>query len=220
LEKIDNKKSDVIKMFWLLVLIVLIIIVVLLFILFDSNDGLSSNTKLIFIHIPKNAGTTITQLARDNGIEWTYQAKRRYLCSKYHIPPLENIKSYKLPIFCIVRNPYTKVLSEYNYKNSSQDLNEYIDQKLDQVSQQPCLDDCHWIPQYHYTLYCDHILHFENLSQEFNNLMIKYNLNMRLNKHENKGTKTLSITDLSPSNIQKINNYYHKDFETFGYKKI
>lgn len=208
-------------MFWVLVsLIILTVLIVTIIVAYDLNQNLSDDTPLIFVHIPKNAGTTITQIAKDNGINWTYQTERTCNCTKYHIPPSEVIKSYRVPIFCVVRNPYTRILSEYNYMKTTQDLNEYVSEKLDQLIHDPHIDDCHWVPQYEYAKYCDHILRFENLETEFNALMMRYNFTMRLNKHENKGDKKLSISDLSPENITKINNYYHKDFEKFGYSMI
>ena len=50
--------------------------------------------------------------------------------------------------------------------------------------------------------------------------MKKYNYNIILNRHDNKGVKKFTVDDLSSEVISLINNLYHKDFEMFGYKKL
>ena len=70
-----------------------------------------------------------------------------------------------------------------------------------------------------------HIIHFENLENEFNLLMKQYNLDIKLDKHENKGNfkssfKKFTVDSFSPELIDLINEVYHKDFEMFNYKKI
>lgn len=196
---------------------VAILILVLICILFrqTSNDS----APLLFIHIPKNAGTTIYEIGLYHKIDWRYLNTTHICgnCSSWHKPPNEKLNR---PSFCVVRNPYTRVISEYKYRNSEisvDGLNRFISAKLDQTKNNPYVDDCHWLPQYNYVKYCDHVLHFENLQEEFDNLMKQYNLNISLDRHENKGKETLSVDDISSENKIKIRNYFSLDFEKLGY---
>ena len=64
------------------------------------------------------------------------------------------------------------------------------------------------------------ILKFENLQEDFEKLMNKYSLNLKLNRHEQKSNSYFKYEDLSLSTIKLINNVYRKDFEMFGYSMI
>lgn len=208
---------------WMALGVLLLIIVVILLCIWLCGNNVNPHAPLIFIHIPKNAGTTLTKIGMDNKFNWTYSDGYRCNCSSWHTPPLMNIRNYKIPTFCVVRQPYSRILSEYTYKKSTDDLNKYIGEKLDHLMENPYIDDCHWLPQHYYTTFCDHILRFETLKQDFDNLMAHYRLNIKLDQHENKSvplTKKLTIADISPENIRKINTYYKKDFELFGYTML
>lgn len=78
------------------------------------------------------------------------------------------------------------------------------------------------IPQYKYIDKKTkiHILKFENIEKEFNNLMDEYGYNIKLKNFDNVGKKTLSVKNISNDNIKIINKNYDKDFELFGYQKI
>ena len=67
-----------------------------------------------------------------------------------------------------------------------------------------------------------HVLKYENLQEEFDQLMKKYNLDMQLDRHDNKSRLKKSFTkeSLSPKVVKIINEVYSKDFELFGYDKI
>ena len=80
----------------------------------------------------------------------------------------------------------------------------------------------HYSEQYKYIdkNYNIHIIKFENIKEEFNNLMKKYSLDIELEEHENKGKKLFTVNSLSKDVIKLINTIYDKDFESFGYKKI
>ena len=71
------------------------------------------------------------------------------------------------------------------------------------------------------------MVHYENLSVEFDALMAKYNINATLPPKEKGGTytdtknkKRLSYLDLYPETIEVINEFAKPDFEKFGYKMV
>lgn len=85
----------------------------------------TDSQPLIFLHIPKNAGTAIEDAAYAQGISWG-----RYMdfksCSlgseacvaSWHTPPrlLQGISMYtNSTVFCVVRDPYLRAISEYQY---------------------------------------------------------------------------------------------------------
>eukprot|EP01083_Nonionella_stella_P091768 256629_1 len=157
--------------------------------------------------------------------------------------------------FCVVRNPFTRIISQYQYsilwswKNlnkygwsdtfgrypkhkrmwcTAKALNFWIKYYLIAANESLCVDDCHWAPQYQYIFdsygnrICNHILHFENLTMEFNALMHKYNLHQLLDLN---GThfkpaafcKQLSLDDVSEETKRLIYEFYEIDFNTFSY---
>lgn len=77
-----------------------------------------------------------------------------------------------------------------------------------------------------------HILRYENLHSEFDALMERYYLPVRLAAKSaetvfhyeandgNKSEETITVDSISPENIERINQLYSRDFELFGYPKI
>jgi len=85
--------------------------------------------RLLFAHIPKNAGSTIENIAfNKGGVSWGYRQpgfhrnKQRMpdgnVCSKWHVPPayMAAPNPYNnAEVFCVTRHPYDRALSEYRY---------------------------------------------------------------------------------------------------------
>ena len=150
-------------------------------------------------------------------------------CSPWHIPPSKmgrNIYKENNKLFCVVRNPYNKIVSEYNWKynaKSNNELNKFVKDYINNTNIYNNLFDCHLIPQHEYThgsIKCDHILKYENLHDEFKELMEKYNLAyIKLDKHDNKSNNKLNVNDLTQESKDIIYKLYKKDFQLFNYPK-
>ena len=195
--------------------------------------------KLKFIHITKTGGTSIEAIGKENNIRWG-RFHKEY--KKYHKPFLfkSNQLKSKYDWFTVVRNPYDRVISEFyckygtkikenKYKLSKSKFNKILQSRIKRVLKKnkkkwnyKLGDKYHYFEQYKYIDFNNkiHILKFENLEEEFNNLMKKYSLNITLSKHKNKNKKKYTIESLQPDTIKLINRVYHKDFELFGYEKI
>ena len=78
----------------------------------------------------------------------------------------------------------------------------------------------HFSPQY---LYIDrittiHVLKYENLQNDFKNLMSLYKYNFELDVWDNKSLyKEFTLKNFSNNLIEVIQTYYKKDFEMFNY---
>jgi len=151
--------------------------------------------------------------------------------------------------FAVVRNPYERVVSEYycsayGYKGPDPDKVETFQNWVTANVTEVARDiRGHMLPQnyYVYDLNGDkvitHVLHYENLSNEFDALMQEYGISIKLPSkgdsapmfhtydHSKQyqgesGSKHMTVNDLSPENIQTINKIYARDFELFGYNMI
>lgn len=154
--------------------------------------------------------------------------------SPWHTP-LQYFVNHPFPnasTFAVVRNPYDRYISEYycpwggahvppENKDDPKVMNDYMQRRIPNESQQ------HWLPQ-HYYIYddngkqiVDHVLKFENLDQEFAELMAQYQLNVVLPpSHVNQSKKKLTVKDLTPETLEVINRFAARDFELFGYEMI
>ena len=216
--------------------------------LISLNKNSTINQKLKFVHISKCAGTVIEDLAKDKGIYWgrfdnslineNLLKKWRSIKSDiYHLSPTlfeNNIynldKSTNMKTFCVIREPYSRIVSEVfcnwigilinNSNPTIIDYNNHISEYLYLVETRFNLQ--HWWPQ-HKFIYdadgnkiVDYVLRMDNLNQEFNDLMEEYNLPLQLNYKTNESNKMYGLKDIFINNLSKINKIYKKDFELFG----
>ena len=204
--------------------------------------------KLKFIHITKTGGSSIEECAFkkhiyygiydneynknniNNGIKTDFGE-----ISRWHVLfPLNNIEyKQKYDWFMVVRNPYTRIISEINYLINLNIINVMIDLIKDLDYMNNLIQQCiikrseagdHFTEQY---LYLDpdpsikiHVLKFENMKEEFDNLMKLYNIDLVLDVHNNKSKSVININDLSKDTIKLINTVYDMDFVKFNYEKI
>lgn len=249
------------------IVLFLIILFILLFKKMKFDGFLSSYNpqELEFVHIPKNAGTSIENAANKVGIKWGFKQWTKqgadlnnhgfnlfkmpgnWINSKYNVQHLpkkkintncfpwheipdnmtKEIYSDRVKTFCVVRDPYTKIVSAYKYWRGKTanptDLNNFISERLTDFDKYPekiWWNSGHILPQNLYThgrRKCDYILRFENLDAEFDDLMKKFNIQgIKLEKN-NKSAKSVSSKDLSEQSKVLIQQAYKKDFELFNY---
>ena len=185
---------------------------------------------LKFIHITKCAGTSIEDVGKENNILWGRFHKEYGWWHEIFINKSEELK-LKYDWFIIVRNPYERLISEFyckwggigthhNIDNiNEKEFNLYIKKRILNRS----IRGDHYTEQYKYIdeNISIHILKFENIEFEFNELMKKYKLNIVLNKKSNASkNKKFTVKSFTPELIKLINKVYHKDFLMFGYDKI
>jgi hypothetical protein len=259
----------------------------------------NSKPRLEFVHITKTGGSAIEKAASAKGITWgachymeleevgcfspdlPYEApdyQSYALTSPWHTPP-KLLKVYvdgsKYPyngadLFTIIRNPYSRVLSEYYcpwtgfqpkyrrgtvYEKDPGDpkvMNEWVKSMVrtlgmklkefnagnNKAKEQAkglnedamILAQKHYVNQAEYVYDGDevivqNVLHYENLSGEFDALMKKYEIDVTLPPKE-EGVYSeakegrLSYKDLDPEAIALVNEFAKIDFEKFGYQMV
>ena len=194
--------------------------------------------QLKFIHITKTAGTSIENIGHEAGIEWGRFHNEYAESSKNHKAWWHDLPSNKPDSllmkhdwFMVVRNPYTRMISEFHCKwgGVGSEAPNYTKKKFNKVLRE--LINNRWgdTVGYHYTpqhLYLNtniktlHVLRFENLQREFEELMSQYSMDLKLDKHVYNHEKKFSLSDLDRKTIKLINKVYVMDFKTFDYEMM
>lgn len=199
-------------------------------------DNIIKKKKILkFIHISKNAGTSIERTGLAKSLQWGifHSYEYGYWHNYFSLKPIGLRLKYDW--FMVVRNPYYRILSEYycewggigkkNINHNKSEMNEYLIKKI--KNRDPKGD--HYTEQHKYL--DNHkdvhifILRFEQLNEDFTKLMSFYNIKninlIKVNTKENKNKKLqFTIEDFSKELIDLINSVYDKDFTLFNYEKI
>ena len=173
--------------------------------------------KVIFIHIPKNAGTSIeTYFANDSfRIQPTKHADIHEIKRKFK----NSYNNYKK--FTIIRNPYDKMVSWYFYlkRNLGENYNviEFNEWIKDTSKFWHVNDPVSYLkPQFEWIDNTVEIIKFENINEELNNFFgEKINLPIT-----NKSNRNHYLEYYNENSLDIIYNRYKKDFKKYNYKKI
>ena len=206
---------------------------------------------LNFIHIPKAAGSSVEKamgLDPQGHFKRYDQEGRCYqFLNAHHLTPqhalrlnLDDKKAYQNnTTFAIVRNPYTRFVSDYQYMqekgiiNSDISLDAFIEvyaaiikaEKEERFIPSNYADHATSQSKFIYfddgTLAVKEILHFESLASDWKKLAEKYpEFEMpKVLPHENqsrKGKTTITLTEAQKERVYAI---YREDFKNFGYAK-
>ena len=199
--------------------------------------------KFVFIHIPKNSGTSMTK-----ELQKTYKNTQLLInverygvnigIDKMHLyyDVIDKFISKNILCnyfkFCIIRNPYNKLYSAWNFikkRHGYNDVNDFIKYKLDEefiYGKEIIPGDArvHYRPQFTFVyndddnIFVDFVIRYENLNEDILKMNEKYDLNVPL--YENGNIKKSYINFLNKESITKINYLYKKDFELFNYEML
>jgi len=191
----------------------------------------SDKNKLIFVHIPKNAGTTITEnldMNSDIGHHFWYYYNRKY-------PK----KWVDYTTFCVSRNPWDRVVSCYEYARMENSYWHSVNGKskegkhpdydlLKNMSFEDCvkilknnpnaLKHQGWKSQHSYVLHgnsimVDKVLSLENLNEGLLELVPNLNNIGHVNKSKDKDYKSYYNDDTKDI----VASIYEKDIKLFNY---
>lgn len=200
--------------------------------------------NLLFIHIPKTGGMSVTKYFIDK-YSITENDKSILYTSYVYIDPkfgvsyghlkyvdIINNQDYfgiylnNIKILAVVRNPYLRIVSELFFLNliNIQSDNNFIFEKLKEYLNSENLFDNHKIPQYQMLIDSSGklpenltIIKNETLTTDMNELGYT-DFQIYLNQNTNGSLNYLKL--LNNDSIKLINNYYLIDFEMFEYLMI
>ncbi len=201
--------------------------------------------RLLFVHIPKNAGSSAAKLIKsypDNrhtfnketlyGIDPSNGLVLQSMPYKFYKLYLDNYKNFTK--FTIIRNPYDRFLSDYSWDNRGNQTPLQYAQWIQNLLKNNSWDELlkynqahtnHILPQYYYLLneennLCKDIklIKLENLKEDIKDIE---NIIGESMPYVNKTShRTLNIEDLDSQTIALINLIYKKDFEYLKYSLI
>jgi hypothetical protein len=172
---------------------------------------ISHKYKIIFIHIPKNAGTFITKILRyiDDNLDTTYIGHPTAEQAKNMINPLI-WNSYTK--FCVIRDTYERIVSLYSYIKMYDGHNEHnlvknlsFDQYLLTINNNNIILQVSMIFDSSGNRLVDNIINFNNLNVELKQFLIeKIGVDIKI-------IETIQFLDkinVSPKEFNSIEDYY------------
>ena len=173
-----------------------------------------------------------------DGKEW----KCKHKTTPWHCPPSQfqmNMNLYEgSDTFAVVSNPYDRIVRQYYWANTQEkrlppeklndpnNMNDWIQKHLTSYSRKgDCLGG-HCIPMHIYThldgqQVVTHILHYETLAIEFEQLMLQYSLPLeQLDNHELVVDGQLGSNVLNAETVKIVNDWAGPDFDLFGYEMV
>ena len=201
--------------------------------------------KIIFIHIPKTAGSAIELLLLKS--KKNVYKNKFYGISKFnnHSKAMHHLTAKDLKSilnnyndffkFTIIRNPYSKLISEYywcevenmGYK-SKQSFDKFLDDIEIIVNNNKYEDSIyydHFMPQYFFVydenkdIIVDYIGKYEKLNESVQFIKSKFNITSELPIFEKYINRMTNKIILNESQKNRIYNLYKKDFQLFDYKR-
>ena len=178
--------------------------------------------RLLFIHIPKTGGSSVENFFTSNYSEGGLESKHKTAKAYESEFPYE-FKEYFT--FSIIRNPWEKCYSHYNYRarDNSQngftgfsDFKNWILRKINSPLVFQTQFD--FLKNAYDEILLDHIMSFENLQEDFNIVCDKIGIPHSQLPHKNK-TKHKHYTEYYDEETKSIvAEKYAKDIEYFNYK--
>jgi hypothetical protein len=176
--------------------------------------------SILFVHIPKTAGSSISKILDENNLDnWKREWPRHH--DPYSYLKEANLIDERVFSFSVVRNPYTRTYSCYKQYNKTNQTDISFAQYLDNIKQgkistiSPLLH----IPQSFYimdqdNLQVERLYKFENLKE------LEDELGWELGFY-NVGNYVVEsyIEDYTDKEINMVQDFYSSDFINFGYSK-
>jgi len=218
--------------------------------------------RYIFIHIPRTSGSTVTEYLDCATCSWQDiqigvtefgEAVQEHYLRKYHLRkhiPAFHLRSIvgediwrEYFTFAVVRNPYDRFISCYNYlithsqegfpyfqyAQGFSDVNafaETADLFSPNVPDYMLLPQCYWVGDRGDYKECrgiviDKCIRFEFIEKELNAVLekigIKGSFSPQISFNEIDRSNLAQVADLSTQAIHRLNNVYCNDFHLLGY---
>ena len=188
---------------------------------------------LKYIHITKTGGTFIENFGRMHNISWgkfhkEYASGSTRQYTWFH--EILSVKSTQLQEkydwFMFVRNPYDRIISEYNCRwggsgkkktDNVEDFNRLIRRKIHSRSM---IGD-HYTEQWRYLSYPSPsvrilVYRFENFRHDFQNILARMGISELIPVHKHTRSR-FNVQDFDPKTLSLIRKVYVNDFIIFNY---
>lgn len=179
---------------------------------------------LLFIHIPKTAGTSIVQWARAN---FTINKLPKHAI----FLDLNNEQTYGNS-FAVVRNPYSRLYSWYTYRLRKAYQEDIIPNNRDfmfyceknrgfetfvfECDKTPTLQNSIWWTQSKFVSSTTKILKFENLEKDFQSIQKLLDCKIPLQKLNTSNSQNYKEA-YNKKTIKFVKDYFREDFRLFRY---
>ena len=192
--------------------------------------------QIVFIHIPKTAGTSVNHVLKAYEVNKCKRDKRYNYHDPYFLLQNNNplINEKRDFVFSVVRNPFTRTYSSFNHFNRINELNVsfdiFLDICLSRSHKFPTPDREFWkTPMIFYpqsvflykkdgSLKKNNIYKFEDLTLLEKKLgsILKTKMNFPL---LNMGDSSNYYESYTPQNIERVLEIYSSDFHNFNYSQ-
>ena len=182
--------------------------------------------KILFYHVPKTGGTSITWWLENNNLGLIANIK------PMHAHPtsiVSNSFPENWPVdwsFCVVRNPWERWVSWWHYwkymtKRFDHSFEEYTEKYF--TGQYKELAGGEYgsnIPQIYFSRHVHEVLRHENLEEDFKKVQHKFNVHTPLEKRGNVSKDKVHYSHYytSPRLVDLVTEYYKEDIAEFGYQ--
>ena len=181
----------------------------------------SNSNKFMFYHIPKTAGTSLHTVLKAYAVG-PHVNEPHLTRVRSHVgvePTWDKYKGSKYFSFAIVRNPYDRMFSLYNFLKRRRVIKETLEEFIHKMDREPSQFK---LLNYNGVVPLSFVGKFENLEEDFNFIADKINITERyknlpkLFKAVNNGNYKEQINNELKAIIDEK---HHDDFINFNYKK-
>ena len=190
-----------------------------------------ANKKLSFIHIPKAAGSSIEQYFTDSGWEMDFDKP----CSHPSEPAVHHLTYTELrklvpdlddfPSFCIVRNPYKRMVSEWRWQRNRMrttkiNFTDFVRRVEVSLKTSKTYWDNHWRPQSDFISdKISKIIRIEQLNESCDEFSREQGLGLsggipQFGRSKSGNSPKLQLEDRT---LERVLDIYKDDFAAFGY---
>jgi hypothetical protein len=185
---------------------------------------------VFFIHIPKTGGSTVEEVLKARGARQALKYHKRQGFSQTTPQHMhrEIFRNWVPPgfydyAFCLVRNPYSRMASEYRYratltKTSLPPFNDWAMATLGEYEKNPFLFDNHIRPQVEFpTQKCAVFRLEDGLDTPIRTALAELGMTDEGLTIHHARKSTHSPLDVQRKTIDRITAFYAEDFKTYGY---
>ena len=181
----------------------------------------SNSNKFMFYHIPKTAGTSLHTVLKRYAVG-PHVNEPHLTRVRSHVgvePTWDKYKGSEYFSFAIVRNPYDRMFSLYNFLKKRRVIKETLEEFINKMDREPSQFK---LLNYNGVVPLSFVGKFENLEEDFNFIADKIKIKERykdlpkLFKAVNNGNYKEEINNELKAIIDEK---HHDDFINFNYKK-